>query len=62
MVNEDDLKNISKDLKRYIIKQHMKRYYYSTVAFGSFIIGMLVGILIKQGLAPVAKLVKAPNS
>jgi hypothetical protein len=47
MVNEDDLKKISKELKSYIIKQHMKRYYYSTVAFGSFIIGMLVGILIK---------------
>jgi hypothetical protein len=47
MVDQDDLNKISKELKRYIIKQHMKRYYYSTVACGSFIIGMLVGILIK---------------
>lgn len=46
MVNQDDLQKISKELKRYIIKQHMKRYYYSTVAFGSFVIGTLFGILI----------------
>jgi len=46
MVHPDDLKEISKDLKRYIIKEHMKRYYYSTVALGSFVIGVLFGILI----------------
>jgi hypothetical protein len=46
MVYPDDLKEISKDLKRYIIKEHMKRYYYSTVALGSFVIGTLFGILI----------------
>lgn len=46
MVDQDELNNISKELKSYIIKQHMKTYYYSAVAVGSFIIGMLLGILI----------------
>ena len=47
MVDQDDLKKISKELKRYIIKEHMKTYYHWTVGLGSFIIGMLVGLLIK---------------
>jgi hypothetical protein len=46
VVDQDELNNISKELKGYIIKQHMKTYYYSAVAVGSFIIGMLVGILV----------------
>jgi hypothetical protein len=47
VVDQDDLKKISKELKRYIIKEHMKTYYHWTVGLGSFIIGMLVGLLIK---------------
>jgi len=46
VVDQDELNNISKELKGYIIKQHMKTYYYSAVAVGSFIIGMLIGILV----------------
>ena len=46
MVDQDELNNISKELKSYIIKQHMKTYYYSSVAVGSFIIGMLIGVLV----------------
>ena len=46
MVDQDDVQKISKELKRYIIKEHMKTYYYSTVALGSLIIGILIGILI----------------
>ena len=46
MVNPEDLKKVPKDIKRYIIKEHMKKYYYSTVALGSFVIGTLFGILI----------------
>ena len=46
MVDQDEVNKISKELKRYIIKQHMKTYYYSAVAVGSLIVGMLLGILI----------------
>jgi hypothetical protein len=46
MVHPDDLKQISKDLKRYIIKEHMKTYYHWTVGLFSFVIGFLFGILI----------------
>ena len=46
MVDQDELNNISKELKSYIIKQHMKTYYYSAVAVGFFIIGMLFGVLV----------------
>ena len=46
MVDQDELNSISKELKRYIIKEYMKTYYYSAVAIGSFIIGMLIGILV----------------
>jgi hypothetical protein len=42
-----EFNKISKDLKHYIIKEHMKTYYHWTVGLGSFIIGMLLGILIK---------------
>jgi hypothetical protein len=46
MVHPDDLKQISKDLKRYIIKEHMKTYYHWTVGLLSFVIGVLVGVII----------------
>jgi hypothetical protein len=45
--DNEEFKNISKDLKNYIIKEHMKTYYHWTVGIGSFIIGMFVGLLIK---------------
>jgi hypothetical protein len=47
MVHPDDLKKISKDLKQYIIKEHMRTYYHWTVGLGSFVIGFLLGVLIK---------------
>ena len=47
MVDQEDLKKISKDLKQYIIKEHMKTYYHWTVGIGSFIIGFFLGVLIK---------------
>ena len=47
MINYDKLKNIPDELKNIIIKEHMKTYYHWTVGIGSFIIGMLVGLLIK---------------
>jgi hypothetical protein len=47
MVHPDDLKQISKDLKRYIIKQHMKTYYHWTIGMLCFIIGTFFGLLIK---------------
>jgi hypothetical protein len=46
MVDNEDFKKISKDLKRYIIKEHMKTYYHWTVGILCFIIGMLLGILV----------------
>ena len=47
MIDYDKLKKIPDDLKNHIIKEHMKTYYHWTVGIGSFIIGMLLGILIK---------------
>jgi hypothetical protein len=47
VVDQEDLEKISKDLKQYIIKEHMKTYYHWTVGIGCFIIGMMLGILIK---------------
>jgi hypothetical protein len=45
--DSEEYKKISKDLKRYIIKEHMKTYYHWTVGLGSFVIGFLLGVLIK---------------
>lgn len=47
MIDNEEFKKISKDLKRYIIKEHMKTYYHWTVGLLSFIIGTLFGLLIK---------------
>jgi hypothetical protein len=43
----EEFENISKDLKRYIIKEHMKTYYHWTVGMLCFIIGTFFGLLIK---------------
>jgi hypothetical protein len=43
----EEFENISKDLKRYIIKQHMRTYYHWTVGMLCFIIGTFFGLLIK---------------
>ena len=47
MVDNEELKKITDDIKSAIIKEHMKTYYHWTVGIGCFIIGMLLGILIK---------------
>ncbi len=47
MVDQDELNNISKEVKRYIIKQHMKTYYYSTIGILCFLLGTFFGLLIK---------------
>jgi hypothetical protein len=47
MFESEEFKNISKDLKRYIIKEHMKTYYHWTVGMLCFIIGTFFGLLIK---------------
>jgi len=44
---DEELKNISKDLKRYIVKEHMKTYYHWTVGLLCFLIGTFFGMLIK---------------
>jgi hypothetical protein len=44
---DEELKNISKDLKRYIIKEHMRTYYHWTVGLLCFLIGTFFGMLIK---------------
>ena len=62
MIDYDKLKKIPDELKHVIIKEHMKTYYHWTVGILCFLLGTFFGLLIKQGLAPVAKLVKAPNS
>jgi hypothetical protein len=46
MLDNKEFNKISKDLKRYIIKEHMKTYYHWTVGILCFIIGMLLGILV----------------
>ena len=62
MIDQDKLNKIPEEIKLYIIKEHVKKQFYWTVGFLSFLVGTFFGLLIKQGLAPVAKLVKAPNS
>jgi len=47
LVDQDELNNISKELKRYIINQHMKTYYYSTFGILCFLLGTFFGLLIK---------------
>ena len=44
---DEELKNISEDLKRYIIKEHMRTYYNWTVGLLCFLIGTFFGMLIK---------------
>ena len=44
---DEELKNISKDLKHYIVKEHMKTYYHWTVGLLCFLIGTFFGMLIK---------------
>ena len=47
MFDSEEYKKISKDLKSYIIKEHMKTYYHWTVGILCFIIGTFFGLLIK---------------
>ena len=47
MVDHDELKKISKELKQHIIKEHMKTYYHWTVGILCFLIGTFFGLLIK---------------
>lgn len=47
VVDQDEVNKISKELKRYIIKQHMKTYYHSTIGILCFLLGTFFGLLIK---------------
>jgi len=47
MVNNEDLKKITDDIKNIIIKEHMKTYYHWTVAILCFLLGTFFGLLIK---------------
>ena len=47
MVDQDEVNKISKEAKRYIIKQHMKTYYHSTIGILCFLLGTFFGLLIK---------------
>lgn len=47
MVDQDELSKISKEVKRHIIKEHMKTYYYSTVGILCFLLGTFFGLLIR---------------
>lgn len=47
MVDQEELSKIPKELKRYIIKQHMKTYYHSTIGILCFLLGTFFGLLIK---------------
>lgn len=47
VVDQEELDSISKEAKEQIIKDYMKTYYHYTVGLGSFIVGILAGVLIK---------------
>ena len=47
VVDQEEVNKISKELKRYIIKQHMKTYYHSTIGILCFLLGTFFGLLIK---------------
>jgi hypothetical protein len=47
MVDQDEVNKISKEVKRYIVKQHMKKHYYSTIGILCFLLGTFFGLLIK---------------
>jgi len=47
VVDQDEVNKISKEIKRYIIKQHMKTYYHTTIGILCFILGTFFGLLIK---------------
>ena len=47
MVDQEEVNKISKEVKRYIIKQHMKTYYHSTIGILCFLLGTYFGLLIK---------------
>jgi hypothetical protein len=47
MIDYNEIEKIPEELKHVIIKEYMKTYYHWTVGIGCFIIGMMLGILIK---------------
>jgi hypothetical protein len=47
MVDQEDVNKISKELKSYIIKQHMKTYYHYSIGMLCFLLGTFFGLLIK---------------
>jgi hypothetical protein len=47
VVDQEEVNKISKEVKRYIIKQHMKTYYHSTIGILCFLLGTFFGLLIK---------------
>jgi len=47
MVDYEELKKITDDIKSAIIKEHMKTYYHWTVGILCFLIGTFFGLLIK---------------
>jgi hypothetical protein len=47
VVDQDEINKISKEIKRYIIKQHMKTYYHTTIGILCFLLGTFFGLLIK---------------
>lgn len=47
MVDQDEVNKVSKEVKRYIIKEHMKTYYYSTFGILCFLLGTFFGLLIR---------------
>jgi hypothetical protein len=47
LIDQEELDSISKEAKEQIIKDYMKTYYHYTVGLGSFIVGILAGVLIK---------------
>jgi hypothetical protein len=47
MVDYEEVKKVSKEIKSEIIKQHMKTYYHWSVGMLCFIIGTFFGLLIK---------------
>jgi hypothetical protein len=47
MVDYEEVKKVSKEIKAEIIKQHMKTYYHWSVGMLCFIIGTFFGLLIK---------------
>jgi hypothetical protein len=47
MVNNEELNKVSKEVKRYIVKEYMRTSYHWTVGILSFLAGTFFGMLIK---------------